>query len=131
MIAKMVRVMMLAPFLFALAAWLPSGNSEGDEGGFDSGSQQSGHRIAVPWFALGFVMMVGFNSLHWLPQQQVDLLDGTGSLLLAMGMAALGSATDFQVIWRAGFRPALLGLILFGWLIIGGAAINAALRGLL
>ncbi len=131
MIAKMVRVMMLAPFLFALAAWLPGGNSGGDEGSDDSGAQQTGRRIAVPWFALGFMMMVGFNSLHCLPRQALDLLNGAGGLLLAMGMAALGTATNFQVIWRAGLRPALLGLILFGWLIIGGAAINAALRGLL
>ena len=51
-IAKMVRVMMLAPFLLALSAWLGRGRS--------GHSHQPPAKLAVPWFAFGFVAMVVF-----------------------------------------------------------------------
>ena len=50
-IAKMVRVMMLAPFLVGLSALLARGRRD---------RQGPRSRIAVPWFAFGFIAMVGF-----------------------------------------------------------------------
>ena len=44
--------------------------------------------------------------------------------LLAMAMAALGVSTHLSAIRKAGARPLLLALILFGWLLVGGAFIN-------
>ena len=120
-IAKMVRVMMLAPFLLLLSLWLGRGQVGGRDGASDSDEKA---KITVPWFAFAFVAMVGFNSLQWLPaplHHAITVLD-TG--LLAMAMAALGLSTDFGAIRRAGARPLWLAAMLFVWLLVGGALIN-------
>jgi uncharacterized membrane protein YadS len=48
-----------------------------------------------------------------------------------MAMAALGLATQVRAVRQAGSRPLLLALSLFVWLVVGGAAINAAIPRLL
>ena len=121
-IAKMVRVMMLAPFLLLLSGWLardaarhptPGANGKGAKG-----------KITVPWFAFGFVAVVLFNSLQWLPAGVTAVVTDIDTGLLAMAMAALGLSTHFSAIRKAGVRPLLLASILFAWLLAGGALIN-------
>lgn len=123
-IAKMVRVMMLAPFLLGLAMLLvrhPLGHPAG---------KPAGRRIAVPWFAFGFVLMTACNSLLPLPDALVRVLIELDTMLLAMAMAALGLGTHVSAVLRAGLRPMLLAALLFAWLLLGGYAINAALSAL-
>jgi uncharacterized integral membrane protein (TIGR00698 family) len=81
-------------------------------------------KIAIPWFAFGFVGVVLLNSLQWLPLPAVSILNGIDTALLAMAMAALGLSTHLRAVRQAGTRPLLLALALFAWLVIGGAAIN-------
>ncbi len=79
-IAKMLRVMMLAPFLIFLAARVkqlaPAGGS--------------GKANPIPWFAILFIVVAIFNSFHLLPKAVVDMLVTLDTVLLAMAMAALG-----------------------------------------
>jgi uncharacterized integral membrane protein (TIGR00698 family) len=121
-IAKMVRVMLLAPFLVALSLWLARSHAG------EAGRQRAGAH--VPWFALGFIGMVLFNSLHWLPGSVVGPLTDLDTLLLAMAMAALGLTTRAAAIVHAGPRPLLLALVLFVWLIVGGALVNRGVAAL-
>lgn len=121
-ITKMIRVMMLAPFLLLLSTWLGRRQQAG------SGETR---RITIPWFALGFLAMAGFNSLHWLPQAWVAQLIALDNLLLAMAMGALGLTTHFSAIRRAGTKPMLLASALFGWLLVGGTLINSGISYLL
>ncbi|WP_137008716.1 YeiH family protein [Aquitalea aquatilis] len=117
-ITKMIRVMMLAPFLVILSTWLARRHQ--------SGSSEA-RRITIPWFALGFLAMAGFNSLHWLPQAWVAQLIALDNLLLAMAMGALGLTTHFSAIRRAGSKPMWLASALFAWLLIGGTLINSGI----
>ncbi len=110
-ITKMVRVMLLAPFLLGLAAWT-------------GGQDRSRRRIAVPWFALAFIGMVVINSLVAPSATVLRIATGVDTFLLAMAMAALGLTTHFSAVRAAGARPLLLGAVLFAWLILGGGAIN-------
>jgi uncharacterized integral membrane protein (TIGR00698 family) len=112
-ITKMVRVMMLAPFLVGLSAWLSLRSAKAAR-----------PTIAIPWFAIGFIAVAALNSLAWLPQGLVSDVTAIDTYLLAMAMAALGLTTHVGQLRRAGVRPLTLALLLFGWLIIGGAAIN-------
>jgi len=121
-IAKMVRVMMLAPFLVGLSALLARGRHAG------SGPRS---KIAVPWFAFGFIAMVGFNSLHLLPARLAAALIDLDTALLAMAMAALGLTTHVSALRQAGTRPLLLAVLLFAWLLGGGLLINLGVRALL
>ncbi len=126
-IAKMVRVMMLSPFLIALSAWLARHPLAG---GVASGAAAPG-RIVVPWFALVFVAVAGVNSLHWLPPALVDDAIALDTFLLAMAMAALGLSTHVSAIRTAGARPLVLAASLFAWLVVGGFGINLAVTTLL
>jgi len=121
-IAKMVRVMMLAPFLVGLSALLARGRPAG------TGPRA---KIAVPWFAFGFIAMVGFNSLQLLPAQLAAALIDLDTALLAMAMAALGLTTHVSALRQAGTRPLLLAVLLFAWLLGGGLLINLGVRALL
>lgn len=121
-IAKMVRVMMLAPFLVGLSALLARGRLAGN-------GQRS--KIAVPWFAFGFIAMVGFNSLQLLPARLVATLVDLDTALLAMAMAALGLTTHVSALRQAGTRPLLLAVLLFAWLLGGGLLINLGVRAIL
>ncbi|WP_313213402.1 YeiH family protein [Stenotrophomonas acidaminiphila] len=120
-IAKMVRVMMLAPFLVGLSALLARGGNDGNH-------QRS--TITVPWFAFGFIAMVGFNSLQLLPAGLVATLVELDTALLAMAMAALGLTTHASALRQAGPRPMLLAALLAAWLVGGGLLINLAVRAL-
>jgi uncharacterized integral membrane protein (TIGR00698 family) len=141
-ITKMVRVMMLAPFLIMLSAYLsrypestageptgaPAAGPSAEHGHAQSSSER---RIVIPWFALGFVAVAAVNSALTLPR---PLLTGAASLdtfVLAMAMAALGVTTHVSAIRTAGIKPLGLAALLFGWLIFGGLAINTGVSAVL
>ncbi len=115
-ITKMVRVMMLAPFLIGLSAWV----------GPDTGGHpvQKRRRVGIPWFAVGFLGTVALNSLVPIPRSIIATVTTLDTYLLAMAMAALGLTTHVSAIRAAGPKPLILGGLLFGWLVIGGGAIN-------
>ena len=124
-IAKMVRVMMLAPFLVILSAVLARGKARA--GGSGDGKAA---KLAIPWFAFIFIAVVAFNSLGWLSAPAVASITDIDTVLLAMAMAALGLTTHMSAIRRAGIKPLLLAGLLFCWLIAGGAAINHVVASL-
>ncbi len=121
-ITKMVRVMMLAPFLIVLSAIL----SRADRARALPGAPRTGSGVVVPWFALGFVAVAGLNSLARLPPPAVNAAVGMDTFLLAMAMGALGLSTRWSALRRAGIKPLALAAVLFGWLLLGGIAINGA-----
>lgn len=125
-IAKMVRVMMLAPFLIGLSAWLAR-NPGNDEPRATDGRRQGG--VTIPWFAVGFVGVVLFNSMQLLSPALISEANKADNFVLAMAMASLGLGTHFGAIRRAGMRPLLLALLLFVWLVAGGALLNRVVLG--
>lgn len=119
-IAKMVRVMMLAPFLLILSMWLS--RSERKQG-VSNGSPTS-NKITIPWFALGFVVMAGINSLGVLPKELVSVGVQLDNALLAIAMAALGLTTHIRAVRAAGTKPLILAALLFAWLLVAGLLLN-------
>ena len=127
-IAKMVRVLMLAPFLVVLAAWLKSRLAGGPA---EPGASAAGRGPAVPAFAFVFIGTVLFNSLNLLPLPLVDLITRVDTFLLAAAMGALGLSTHFGTLRRSGGRSMVLASLLFVWLVVGGAMINRFITQLL
>jgi len=119
-IAKMVRVLMMAPFLVVLAAWVRASAARAAP----AGGGAAGRAAAVPAFAFVFVGAVLFNSLGWLPLSLVASINQVGIFLLAMAMGALGLSTHFGTLRRAGGKAMLLSFVVFLWLVIGGALVN-------
>ncbi|MDA8224559.1 MAG: YeiH family protein [Betaproteobacteria bacterium] len=131
-ITKMVRVMLLAPFLIGLSAWLardPQHQSEHAQTAADGTKVKP--KLAIPWFAFGFIGMVVFNSLHLLPHAVTSAVIDLDTLLLSMAMAALGLSTHVGAIRQAGIRPILLATVLFAWLVIGGAFVNQIITAII
>ena len=120
-IAKMVRVMMLAPFLLLLSARMARGAGPTAHSGHSGAAKP---KLAIPWFAFAFIGVVLFNSLQWLPARAVAAATEVDTVLLAMAMAALGLSTHLGAVRKAGAKPLLLALVLFAWLVVGGALIN-------
>jgi uncharacterized integral membrane protein (TIGR00698 family) len=118
-ITKMVRVMMLAPFLLVMSGYLAR---------TQSGAATGAGKLKLPWFAFAFVAVVLCNSLVVLPHSVLAVATDVDTFLLAMAMGALGLTTHLSAIRRAGMKPMLLGAVLFVWLVVGGGAINSVLR---
>jgi len=122
-IAKMVRVLMLAPFLVVLAAWLKP-REQVTNGGSSQPNMLFAAIKAVPVFAFLFIVVVLFNSLQWIEKPIVDGIIQFDTLLLAIAMGALGLSTNIATLAKSGGKPMLLSLILFFWLVLGGAGVN-------
>lgn len=118
-ITKMIRVMMLAPFLLILSAFLAPPDA------VDGGAK----RIVIPWFAIWFLIIAAFNSMNLLSEKFHQTLVAFDTLILAMAMGALGLTTHVSIIRKAGVKPLALAALLFAWLVIGGGLINAILGG--
>ncbi len=115
-VVKMIRVLLLVPFLLLLGAYLAR------RGGAEGASCRS--PVAVPWFAVAFILLAGVNSLQLLPEGAVAALRQCGMVLLTAAMAALGLETTLARMGRAGLRPLLLGAALFVHLVLGGGLLN-------
>jgi len=131
-VAKMLRVMLLVPFLLVLGSRVAKregkrGAAHGEENKGAAQAERPAVPLAVPWFAVMFIVLAGVNSLQILPPPLVSALRLLGGLLLTAAMAALGVETTLARMRRAGLKPLLLGAALFAHLVCGGAVINGLL----
>lgn len=135
-IEKMLRVMMLSPFLILLslaisrlgAAAHHLAPPEVDALPGAGGGHQKG-KVTIPWFAVWFVVVSGFNTLDLLPKWALAALLQFDLFLLTMAMFALGLRTSVGAIKQAGFKPLVLAGLLFLFLSIGGYWLNRFMVG--
>lgn len=113
-IVKMIRVMMLVPALLVISWAVARNLTKGDA------AEQAKGKITIPWFAILFLVVIGFNSFNLLPVALVEWINQFDTFLLTMAMTALGAETSFDKFKKAGAKPFLLAAILFVWLIGGG-----------
>ena len=122
-IAKMIRVMLLAPVLVIMSVCL-SGKQKNK--GITGKS-----KITIPWFAFYFLVVIGINSLlqsaTFIPQETlqagIGFINNVDTFLLTMAMTALGAETSIDKFKQAGAKPFYLAGILYVWLVFGGYAI--------
>lgn len=113
-IVKMIRVMLLVPVLIILGYYVAVRIAKGE-------STPTGKRsVTVPWFAFGFLAVIGFNSFGLLPIVVVDGINYFDTFLLTMAMTALGAETSIDKFKKAGAKPFVLAFCLFIWLMSGG-----------
>ncbi|MEP1217623.1 MAG: putative sulfate exporter family transporter [Marinobacter sp.] len=113
MITKMLRVLMLVPFMLWVAlAFRPK-----------APGPVSGHSVLrgrVPWFAILFLLAILVHSSGVLPAVLVTVMATTGTLLLTLAMVSIGFTTRWSGVKAAGQRPLILAFVLALYLIIGG-----------
>lgn len=110
-IVKMIRVILLVPVLlvFSWSARSRSENVAPDQ-----------RRLVVPWFALLFLLAIALNTLLSLSPAVTEPIKTVDNFALTMAMTALGCETTIDKFRQAGWRPFVLALVLFLWLVFGG-----------
>ena len=133
-LVKLVRVLMLGPIVLGLtlldrrdreAANTPAPDvTAGDR---PQPRRLTAHHL-VPWFIIGFVVMISARSMGLVPGALLAPVSQTSSSLTIVSMAALGLGVDLRVVLRAGpqvtaavtLSIAMLGLISFGLIMLLG-----------
>ncbi len=117
-IVKMIRVMLLAPFLFVAGRYFAPEKTMTRHQGI----------AGVPPFALMFILIAVIHPYLPIPGELIHWLKKLDVYLLAMAMAALGINTTLDKLRKSGRDALLLGFVLFLWLIIGGGLINIGIE---
>jgi uncharacterized integral membrane protein (TIGR00698 family) len=101
---KLARVMLLAPMVFALSIRARLS------------ARRAPTRSATPpfpWFALGFIALVGLNTVVAIPPDARKVIVTLTTFLLSVALAAMGLETDISRLYAKGLRPAILGAVAF------------------
>ena len=101
-VAKLTRVMMLAPLVMML------GIVAVRRAAHATGASASRAAPPMPWFVLGFIAMVILNSVVTIPAAPKAWIVLGTTFLLSMALAAMGIATDFRKLRAEGLKPLLL-----------------------
>ncbi|HEX4270890.1 MAG TPA: putative sulfate exporter family transporter, partial [Rhizomicrobium sp.] len=102
-IAKLTRVSMLAPMVLALGFAAARRNRH------DPKHDQA--PAPLPWFVLGFIALVGINSVFAIPVAFKTHAAIATTFLLSLALAAMGLETDLRKLAARGLRPAALGAL--------------------
>lgn len=109
-IIKMLRVLMLVPFLIMIGFL-----SFGDEN-----KEKRNLKDSVPYFALWFLVAVGVGSISFFPKFTLPYIELFDTFLLSFAMCALGFTMRKDVLKNAGFKPFLQAIIIAIWLLVFG-----------
>jgi uncharacterized integral membrane protein (TIGR00698 family) len=105
-VAKLSRVAMLAPVVIILGILgARRMNSEN--------RTRPAVKAPMPWFVLGFIALVGVNSVITVPADAKVVIVSVTTFLLSMALAAMGLETDVAKLRAKGIRPLILGLAAF------------------
>ena len=105
-VAKLTRVAMLAPMVVALGLMARRKNSS-----------EVAARPPMPWFVAAFVAVVALNSLVTVPAEVKSAMALATTIMLTMGLAAMGLQADISQLRSRGLRP--LALAFSAFLFIG------------
>ncbi len=108
-VAKLTRVMMLAPLVIGLGM-IAAHKARG--------SAKERKAPPMPWFVLGFIAVMLLNSaITVAPHEKAQIVTLT-NFLLSMALAAMGLETDFAKLKQEGLKPLMLAAC--AWIFIAG-----------
>lgn len=110
-VVKLVRSLMIIPIVLGLALLVR--RRESGAAPASAGGPIAGLLGLVPWFLIGFVVVVAANSAGMIPQAAQGSIRQLAVFLIATALAAVGLSTDVRAVRRTGPRPILLGLVLW------------------
>lgn len=106
-VAKLARVLMLAPLVIGMGLWV---QRELARRSAASGEVIRG-RVPMPWFVFGFLGMVLLAGTGWVPAEAKPLANLFAQALLALALAAVGLETDVRKLIAQGWQPLALGAL--------------------
>lgn len=109
-LVKLIRVLMLGPACLALSFIAAKWRQELDEpaphvtaGDRPRPGRPALHQL-VPWFIIGFLLMVALRSADAIPEGALAPIGKLATILTVISMAALGLGVDVRTVSRAGAR---------------------------
>lgn len=116
-VVKLVRTLVIIPVSVTLAAMEARRNADGE--------RMTVRRAIglVPWFLVGFLVFVILRSIGAVPAASTDAFAQVSSFLIATALAGVGLSTNLSAIRSTGYRPLLLGAIL--WALVTVTALGA------
>jgi uncharacterized membrane protein YadS len=112
-LVKLIRVLMLGPVCVVLSPLSGRLREEPDEpaphvtaGDRPARGRPPLHQL-VPWFVIGFLLMVAFRSANLIPAAWLPAIGAAATFLTVISMAALGLGVDVRTVSRAGARVTL------------------------
>ncbi len=117
-LVKLVRVLMLGPVCIVLARTAAPADASPA-----AVRRRPGIARLVPWFLVGFLMLMGLRSAGLVPAALLPWLAAAASLLTVVAMAALGLGVDLRTITRAGGRVTATVFVSLGLLTVIGIAV--------
>jgi uncharacterized integral membrane protein (TIGR00698 family) len=99
-VAKLARVLMLAPLVLLLGAWVARRTKD---------DARPRGKAPFPLFVFGFLAMVMLAGTGWVSETSRDFAQSTTQALLALALAAVGLETDVRRLIAQGWRPLALG----------------------
>jgi uncharacterized integral membrane protein (TIGR00698 family) len=103
---KLLRVAMLLPVVFTIAFLFRRGHA----------AAHAGAKSPLPLFLLGFVALLGVNSLGVFSKSVIDLANEFSRWCLVTAIAALGIKTSFKSLIVVGWRPVAVMIIETAWI---------------
>jgi len=107
-LVKLIRVLMLGPVCLVLSLLSATLREEPDEpaphvtaGARPARGRPPVHQL-VPWFVIGFLVMVALRSANLIPAMALPLIAITATIFTVISMAALGLGVDVRTVSRAG-----------------------------
>ena len=76
----------------------------------------------MPWFIVGFLVVLALRSLEVIPASLLPPIKGTASLLTTVSMAGLGLGVDVRVVARAGMR--VTAAVIASLIVLGGISLG-------
>lgn len=110
-IAKLSRVLFLIPMMLMLG--VATGRSRRRRSAAPALRSRS---LPIPWFIVGFIGLVGLNSVNLIPAGLKAGLISGNTVLLTVAIAAMGLETNLLQIKQTGVKPLYLGAA--AWLFI-------------
>jgi uncharacterized integral membrane protein (TIGR00698 family) len=127
-LVKLVRVLMLGPVCLLLSLVAPGLREETDEPAPHITTGDRPHRgrpplhHLVPWFIIGFLLLVAARSFGLVPQAALAPMSDIATILTVVSMAALGLGVDIRSVAHAGGRvtaAVILSLLVLGSISLG------------
>jgi uncharacterized integral membrane protein (TIGR00698 family) len=102
---KLLRVAMLLPVIvFAVMLARRSAGADAAEGADTAGPRPP----LLPWFAVGFALLVLVNSTGWVPKPLIALGNDASRWCLVAAIAAIGMKTQLKELAAVGWKPVVL-----------------------
>jgi len=136
-IVKLTRTLMIVPVTLVLGFLARRGSFEASAPGNGDRALQTPENIAVkrpkragvPWFIFAFLAASLLRTLGIIPEALGKGMAEAGIVLIAIALAGIGLSTDLRRMAKAGWRPLLLGLLVWAAVAASSLGLGNLLNG--